>query len=165
MGTQRSKTDDSAMPRMPLEESRAALSKLWFSGSLLPFLVLVVQSTLGKFSDHLQEVWAWFIPTVLPTLSLMVAVLGSAALGEDDPRLVRKDFFHLAQKLSLAYIGLLSVTILIEPFSPLEGIKLLTASNYWLTPMQGLVVAALSVLFTTAKSRGRSEFSSSRQGK
>jgi len=145
------------MPRMPLEVSRSSLSQVWFVGSVCPFCILVLQSILGKYSDNLQQAWAWFIPTVVPTLSLMVAVLGSAALGEDDPRTVRSDFYTLARRLSIGYLVILTATILLEPFSPLEGIKLLTASNYWLAPMQGLVVGAIGVLFTTAKSIGKAD--------
>ena len=112
------------------------------------FAVLVVQSILDKYHQDLQKAWSWFIPTVVPTLSLMLSVLGAGALGGQDARQVRVDFFRLAWWLSLAYLLVLTGTILLQPFSPLAPIELFTASNYWLTPMQGLVVAAIGVLFT-----------------
>ena len=59
--------------------------------------------------------------------------------------------------LSLAYLLVLAATILLQPFSPMNPIELFTASNYWLTPIQGLVVAAIGVLYDQRKAgrRGR----------
>ena len=137
--------------RMGLTEARTKLAGLWLAGSGLLFAVLVLQSIGGKFhkNQELQKAWSWFIPTVVPTLALMLSVLGAGALAGQDARQVRADFFRLAWWLSLAYLLVLAGTLVLQPFSPMDAIELFTASNYWLTPMQGLVVAATGVLFTT----------------
>lgn len=136
----------------PLWLIRGQLSRLWFIGSSIPFLILVVQSILGKYGADTQKAWAWFIPTTVPTLGLMVGVIGASALGEHDKRGVQKGFADLVWWLSLAYVIILSLTILLEPFSPTEGVELLSLSNYWLAPIQGLVVASLGYLFTSGAS-------------
>jgi len=134
----------------PLESARNSLAKIWFIGSGIVFLILMVQSILGKYESSLQEVWAWFVPTVLPTLALMLGVIGAGALMPDqDKRKVKQFFFSLSKYLSLFYLLILTLTILLEPFSNIPGIKLYNLSNYWLSPIQGLVVAAISVLFAS----------------
>src|SRR5947209_6625120 len=88
-----------------LEQARNSLSVIWFIGAGFIFFILVLQSILGKYEGTLQEVWAWFVPTVLPTLALMLGVIGASALIEDqDRRRVKKFFFRLSRYLSLFYL-------------------------------------------------------------
>jgi len=135
---------------IPLEQARNSLAKVWFIGAGLVFLILVVQSILGKYEGSLQEVWAWFVPIVVPTLSLMLGVMGATALTEGgDKRRVKNFFYKLSSQLSLFYLSILTATILLEPFSNTPGVKLYSLSNYWLGPIQGLVVAAISILFAS----------------
>ena len=135
---------------LPLETARNTLATAWFAGSGGILLVLIVQSILGKYEDDLQKVWAWFVPTVVPSLSLMLGVIAADALGgTTDPRNVKVAFFRLARTLSYFYLSILGLTILLEPYSPTPGVELFTLSNYWLGPVQGLVVAAVGALFTT----------------
>lgn len=139
----------SSAPTMLLERARNQLATIWFVGGGILLVVLVVQSILGKY-ESLQEVWAWFVPTVVPSLSLMLGVIAADALaGTGDVRTVKVPFFHFSRGLSLFYLGLLAVTIFLEPFSPTPGMQLFTLSNYWLTPTQGLAVAAIGAVFAT----------------
>jgi cytochrome bd-type quinol oxidase subunit 2 len=136
--------------RISLDQSRSRLANLWFAGAGGVFVVLIIQSILGKYEGQLQEVWSWFVPTVVPTLALMLGVMGAAALkNEREKHTVKRSFFRLARTLSLFYLVVLMLIVLLEPFSATPGIKLYTLSNYWLTPIQGLVVAAIGVLFTS----------------
>lgn len=144
------------LANMPLETARSRLTTIWLTGGGLMFAILVVQSIMGKYGGQMQQAWSWFIPTILPTLSLMLGVIGASALGKKDPRYVRKDFYNIARWLSIAYLTVLAMTILLEPFSPMGHIQLFAASNYWLTPLQGLVVGVIGVLFTAnQKTTGR----------
>lgn len=36
---------------------------------------MVLQSIFGKFGTRVEEAWAWFLPTIMPTLSLIIGVL------------------------------------------------------------------------------------------
>lgn len=136
--------------RLGLEQARNSLAKIWFIGAGFVFSILVVQSILGKYEGSLQEVWAWFVPTVLPTLALMLGVIGATALTDDnDERTVKAFFFTLSKYLSMFYLVILITTIFLEPLSDTPGIKLYNLSNYWLGPVQGLVVAAISILFAS----------------
>jgi hypothetical protein len=133
--------------RMALEQARNKLAAVWFVGAGAMILLLVVQSILGKH-DQLQEVWSWFVPNVVPSLSLMLGVIAADALAPgDDVRVVKVAFFRLANGVSFFYIGLLALTMLMEPWSARPGIELFTLSNYWLSPTQGLAVAAVGAVF------------------
>jgi len=133
---------------MLLEDARSTLLLIWMLGSGLVFAILTAQSIFGRYGDNLQAVWSWFIPTVIPTISLMLGVLGATAMTADaDTKVVKVFFYRLSKYLSLFYLTILFLTVVLEPFTQLPAIKLYTTSNYWLGPLQGLVVGVIGVLF------------------
>ena len=92
----------------------------------------------------------------LPMASGMVkaadraAAIGATALQSGyDKRVVKAFFFKLSRALAVFYLILLLLVMLLEPFSPKPGMELFTVSSYFLSPIQGLVVAAITVLFTS----------------
>jgi hypothetical protein len=145
---------DGEDPTLPLGQARASIARVWLIGAGILSAILVVTSILRGRADSAQEVWSWFLPQVLPSVGLMIGVLGAAAIAPKADALVRKSFFDIAWWLSVAYLVTLSLTILLEPVSPLRGAALHTMSNYWMGPFQGLVVAALSYLFTSGEKKG-----------
>jgi hypothetical protein len=144
------------MQTLPLTTAQDRLTQVWFIGAGVACIILVLQSLLGKYGDSVHDVWGWFVPTVGPTLGLILGVIGARALipanGQTgSEQHVNRSFFSVAFWLSLSYLALLLITILIEPFSPepFTGIKLYNLASYWLGPIQGLVVAAVTVLFNS----------------
>jgi len=138
---------------MPLDSVRARLATIWLAGSGLIFVLLVVQSLLGRYGDKTQEAWGWLLPTIMPTLGMIVTVLGYTAL---DPvfstSVVRKIFFHIAFWLSALYLALVLLTLLIQPLTtndPGKAVEVMRLSNLWLGPFQGIVASALGVLFVS----------------
>lgn len=143
---------------LPLEQARIGLARLWFGGAGLLTLILIAQSMAGKYRGEVQEVWGWALPTVLPTLSLILAVLGATALKpEVEDCRVQRTFYSLAFWLSAAYLGLILVTLFAEPLVDLDALALYKQSNLWLGPFQGLVTSAIGVLFFTQESGKGSE--------
>jgi len=139
---------------VPMEKVRWRLAKLWFIGGGAIFLILVIQSILGKYGDRVQETFSWFVPTIVPTLALMIGVLGGAAMGAKDERRVSRTFCNMTCGLSVAYLLILACIILLQPISPIkDSLKLYTLCNYFLTPIQGLVMAALGFIFTKQESQ------------
>lgn len=141
---------------LPLDKARNSLVVVWTVGSGPFILILVVQSLIGTFGDKVQDVWGWALPTIMPTLAMIVTVLGYTAL---DPysslTVVRRSFFRVSWWLSLFYLLLILLTILIQPFLPSISARLqaMRVSNLWLGPIQGLVASALGVLFVTKRSK------------
>jgi cytochrome bd-type quinol oxidase subunit 2 len=142
-------------PMVSLAATRVAMMKLWLIGVGGSAVILVISSILRGQADAAREVWSWFLPLVIPTLGLMVGVLGAAAITRRTEGYVRKSFVDIAYWLSLAYLLLLFLTIALEPFSRLRGAELHGMSNYWMAPFQGLVVAALGYLFTSDEKKSR----------
>ncbi|MGD2115815.1 MAG: hypothetical protein PVG07_12220 [Acidobacteriota bacterium] len=135
---------------MDLYKAEWRLAVLWLVATGVVLLVLVGQSYFGLYVDHVQDAWAWFLPTVMPTLSLIIGVLVAEGLRESrearrlDPRL-----FHLATALSALYLLLVLVSVLAAGLLAhrTPSIELLQRSNLWLGPVQGLVAASLGVVF------------------
>ncbi len=146
-------------PMISLEEVRWRLAKVWFGGSAVLFLILVGQSLGGLFGAGIDKVWAWAIPNIAPTLSLMISVFAAYALlpeAAEDRYLARGAFFKLAYYLSIFYIFNVFIVIVAAPFSVAPSgsiathpIDVLHLSNLFLGPLQGLTAAALAVLFFT----------------
>jgi hypothetical protein len=135
-----------------LEVVRWRLARLWLVLSGLIVLVLILQSVSGKYADKLQNVWSWALPTIVPTLSLIVTVLGANALeAKPQPEKVRRSFYLVAFWLSALYLALVLCTITLDSVTSFDPLELLTVSNLWLGPLQGVVASALAVLFFTRK--------------
>jgi len=140
---------------LSLDRVRSRLAALWLGLGITIFLIVVVQSLLGKFGDDTQNAWGWLLPTVMPTLGMIVTVLGYTALDQNfSNSVVRRSFFWVAFFLSGMYLVLVLITILIQPFVPgVNPIELMHRSNLWLGPFQGLVASALGVLFVSKQKK------------
>ena len=102
----------------------------------------------GRYDGREIEVFGWFLPTVLPTLSLIlgVSVMDSLGKGIQTPR-ADQFLFKLALGLSIAYLVTVMATVVIQPFTTILPIEIMHKSHLWLGPFQGLVAASLSAFF------------------
>jgi hypothetical protein len=130
------------------EVCRRRLAILWFTTGLVLFIVLVLQSVFDRFGDRVEDAWSWFLPTIVPTLSLIVGVLVlDVTSGRDTEKKVDLFFFWLAFLLSAVYLALVAMTLFLQPFTGVPLLDLMKRSNLWLGPLQGLVTAALGAFF------------------
>lgn len=139
---------------MTLIRSRWLLACVWLGGAGLVFLVLVGQSLAGRYGSHSNDAWSWYLPTVMPTLSLIIGALVmdfrsaagdavSAPLAES-----ARGLLWLGVVLSVFYLGLVAIAVLAQPFLPqLSPLELMQRSNLWLGPLQGLTVGVLAAFF------------------
>ena len=138
---------------MTMDSSKWVLAAIWLVGAGGVFLLLVVQSLLGHYEPATQEVWGWFLPTVMSTLSLIVGVLvadSRIARSSDKPVSgpTNSLFFRLGAGMSVLYLLLVALSILIQPLLPQTSpLELMHRSSLWLGPLQGLTVATLGVFF------------------
>jgi hypothetical protein len=138
-----------------LDGVRTKLATLWLGGGSVVIIVVVIQSLLGRFGERTQEAWGWALPTIMPTLGMIVTVLGYTALNPIYlSYVVRKSFFHVAVWLSALYLFLVLLTIAIQPLAGADPVELMRVSNLWLGPFQGLVTSALGVLFVSKEEKG-----------
>ncbi|HEY1985575.1 MAG TPA: hypothetical protein VGG85_09205 [Terracidiphilus sp.] len=136
-----------------LDDVRIRFAAVWLIGSGIIFLLLVLQSLLNTYGDLTTEAWGWLLPTLMPSLGLMVTVLTYTAL---DPNMtgsmVRRSFVPIALWLSVVYLLTVLLTILVQPFATktaADAIGLMKMSNLWLGPFQSLVASSLGVLFAS----------------
>ena len=134
------------------KKCKRGLATLWLSIGLFLFLIMIVQSLGGKYGEKAEEAWKWFLPTLLPTLLLIVGVLvADATSASKTGRRVDRFVFQIAFGLSLLYLLLVAVTLFYQPFSRQTPLQFMSLSNLWLGPFQGLVAAALGAFFTKAE--------------
>lgn len=127
------------------------LATVWFIGGGLVFFVVLIQSLLGRYGDDTNEIWGWLLPTVVPTLSLIVGVLVFDAVQSDKiNRKVDRFLFRLTVGLSAAYLGAVFLVIALQPLAAAPPLQLMTQANIWLGPFQGLVAAAMGAFFVKA---------------
>ena len=123
-----------------LSVARNQLAIVWLGASAVLFLLLIGQTILGHFENRAQDVWSWALPTIMPTLTLVITVMGANALRmEGSNEVVNRWFLRLAVLLSIFYLLLVLFTLLIEPMTSYQILDLLKLSQLWLGPLQGLV--------------------------
>ena len=127
------------------------LATVWFLLAGVIFLLLVIQTVMGYYGQRATDAWGWFLPNVMPTLSLIVGVLVLDQMGGGvKTRTADAFLYRLALGLSLAYLLLILLSILVQPFAPLPPLDLMQQSNLWLGPLQGLVAGTLGAFFIKA---------------
>ena len=131
------------------------LTIVWFVGAGIIFAIVLLQSVFGRYAEHTTDAWSWFLPTVMPALSLIIGVLVADAMrGTICDRRIDPFMFRLTFSLSIAYFVIVLATILLQPFAPGPPLALLAMSNLWLGPFQGLVIGALGAFFVRAEQAG-----------
>ena len=149
-------TQPAADPQcIALDVVRTRLAGLWIVGSLLIFSLVIYQSLASVYADRVQDVWEWLLPTLIPTLTMIVTVAASTAfMSSASSAVVRRNFYRIALGLSVFYLVLILFTILSLPaFNRIVSTQIdsLHTSNLWIGPIQGIVASALGVLFASKK--------------
>lgn len=128
-----------------LAKIRNRLALIWGIGFLVVFALFAVLS-VTTFEQHLLEVWAWFMPTVAPTLGV---ILGSVLTRDDRPRRVQLAAARVvvwASAFYLALVFVLSFAWAWTHYAPLEWYK---AVAILLAPIQGIVSGLLGRFLAT----------------
>ena len=139
------------MDGIPVVQCQWRLTYVWMIGVGVSFALLLAQTFTGKFGDQSPRAWSWFLPAVLPTLTLIVGSLvyqsRSASPGATaDPRLYR-----LSSGLSAIYLILVLFVLLSAAFPGPAPIERMTQSQIWVSPVQALVTSALGAFFVSKK--------------
>jgi len=81
------------------------LATLWFIGSGAIFFVVLFQAIFGKYGDQVTGAWEWFLPTIMPTLSLILSVFIIDTFGKGiQTKTVDRFLFRLTFALSGVYL-------------------------------------------------------------
>jgi hypothetical protein len=105
------------------------------------------------FGDvNYQPMWEWLLPSVMPTLLLIIGTRAGIATkrirarGGVDP-----SFFKLTIALSCAYLLLINLVVICEPSFHIPTMAVVRQSSLFLAPLQGLVAACIGVFFASSK--------------
>lgn len=137
---------------VPVAYCKQRLATVWFSGAGLVFTIVLVQSLFGRYEDQVNEVWGWLLPTVVPTLSLIIGVLVFDAMQRiKRAKRIDRFLFRLTTGVSAAYLFAVLLVIVLQPFAASPPVQLMNQANIWLGPFQGLVAAAMGAFFVKAE--------------
>lgn len=134
---------------MTLRTSRIILSIVWFTGFVLPFLILSLRTYFGTYyAGKETEAWSWFSPNIVPTLGVIIATLAPSSTNKrakDKP--VSLSFFLITLFLSLLYVVIFNLIFILEPFSASPPLDTFKRSSLFLGVAQGLVAGTLGGFF------------------
>jgi hypothetical protein len=139
--------------KVPIAKCKYRLAYVWSAGFILLLILLILQTAFGRYGSNAgdvkaSEAFGWFLPTILPTLSLVIGVLVADARDDSKgKKLVDRRMYRLSMILSVCYLLVVSLTFLIDPFTNWSQLQLMKLSNLWLGPLQGIVSAIIGVFF------------------
>jgi hypothetical protein len=134
---------------MEVSDGQQRLAVLWFCGGGIAALILIIQSVSGYYGDKVSEAWSWFLPYVLPTLTL---ILSAVVAGKKESHITIDLFSYRSSFwLSLFYLLCLDFSLLAGNLTPYGPLQLMRMSVLWLGPLQGLIGIALGVFFVKRK--------------
>ncbi len=133
--------------KIEVRTCRYTLIVTWFAGACVIALILIVQQVRGYYGEDADLAWSWFTPNVVPTLSLMIAVLVGAQQDSGPDRHVDRAFYRLTFTASVFYLALLLGTVLVQPFASRQPLDVMKDSIWYLAPFQGLSTGLLGAFF------------------
>lgn len=138
--------------RMTMKTARQRLALLWLGGAGISALVLIAMS-IRALEGRQVAVWGWFLPTVLPTLTLILStfamtVRGSLPKALRNRRRVDPFIFRLAFGISVFYLVLVLFAIAGWQLTSYEDpVDALSLANLWLGPLQGIAASTIGWFF------------------
>lgn len=133
---------------MTVAEGQRKLTVLWSCGGILALIVLIIQSIFNYWTEHVSDAWNWLLPTISPTLGLIISTAVAEALkGQPKEKVVQGMSFHLAFWLSALYLICVFVVLLGGNFLPANSLQLIKLSGLWMGPIQGLLSGLIGVFF------------------
>lgn len=149
---------------MTMTSGKRILGLIWFVGGLIPIIFLYVQdSYFEKYGEKGEEVWNWLLPTIVPTITLIIGVYaydffqnrnGKQETNEKEVKNEKvesmdKFIFYLTLGFTLVYLLLVNSIIFLEPYSQdtifeqiSESRKIWGTLQLFVNPLVGIFFAA-----------------------
>jgi hypothetical protein len=138
--------------RISVVRSQRRLLGVWAGTSIVAAIMVLVQTSPGgAYHSSATDVWEWFLPTVVPTMSLMLGTVVAEARGPGTSGTVDVFYYRLALWTSLAYLALVLGLLLSYAQSPTPVADLKSTSRL-VTGLYTLVGVALGTFFVSKKS-------------
>jgi len=138
---------------MSVSEAQQTIAKVWFFGSGVAIIALITQSLFGYWGDKVSDAWSWFLPTILPTLTLIVSSVVADARKQRRSEMQIEQFpYMIALWLSVFYFICVFISVLAGNFTKYAPLELMKISGLWLGPLQGLLSALIALFFVKQSS-------------
>ncbi len=137
---------------LTMQSARKRLAVVWFAGAGVCFLVLLFISFFAEDADP-TGLWDWFLPAIVPNLSLIIGVLVYAQRQTQTETPTDPFLYRLAFWLSLLYVILLLLPLLFFPLTGRTLPELLNISRLWLAAVQGLATGVMGAFFVRQDSK------------
>lgn len=131
---------------LTMHTARKRLAIVWFSGAGVCFAVLLFISIFSEEVDP-TSLWDWFLPAIVPNLSLIIGVLVYAYRQTQTDSKIDPFLYQLAYWLSVIYVLLLLLPLLCHPLTDKTLPELLNISRLWLAAVQGLTTGVMGAFY------------------
>lgn len=132
---------------------RQRLTTIWLIGGGAVLTLLFMQTLNDRYLEADQVVWDWFLPYIVPTVSLMVGVLVANATSESKadpdakPKTADPFLYRVALGVSVFYLVCLGAVLLMwDPNSRTIDVYLADA-KFFVTALQAIVGLSLGAFF------------------
>jgi hypothetical protein len=138
--------------QLDFETCKRRLAVLWLLAAGFITTLLVLGSVLGKFQmdgvDKTMLAWQWFLPTLVPTLSVMVTMVVFDARRQSVKQWkVDAFYYRLTRNLSSFYFTIVFIVYAAVVLPDVPNMRAFDTSNWFLPPLQGLLSSSLGVFF------------------
>jgi len=137
--------------RISVTQAQWRLAFIWMIGAGISFALLMAQTVGQKYADQYQKAWAWFLPTVIPILTLIIGSLVYQARTNEDGATVDKRMYLVSTALSAFYLILVLGVLVSTAFPGVPPLEKMSQSQLWLTPVQALISSALGAFFVSKR--------------
>lgn len=153
------------MTRISFSSAQRTLALVWSIGFLLNFTLVVIVANGDNFKSTETVAWSWFLPAIVPTLSLVLGSYFRNAFKPVESKQVERFALRLTVILSSFYLlvlGMSFINAVLTPwFHPERSTQqllqmsqhLLQISAIYLSPLQGIVAIALGHFVVSAKEK------------
>ena len=140
--------------RVAFIQAQRRLAVLWFALSVLAFGTMIALTFGGSFGGQYGKAWSWFLPYVVPTLTLILTALFAERRQSETTATVERFVYRLTLILSGVYLVLVILSLVLYPIArsgagKISRMELLDLSTLWLMPVQALVGIALGFFFVS----------------
>ena len=140
------------MPTIGLQRAQNWLLVLWTIGGGVVFLVTLLKG-FDPSVTSVNRFWSWTIPSIFPTLLLIIGARAGAAIADrrGQEKEVDRLFFHVTVGVSAFYLTTTFTTLWAAIHWSNNSLDVLATSSYYLGPLQGLTSASLGAFFVSRK--------------
>ena len=135
--------------KIAMLKCQTRLMLVWVVECVLLLLVAWLQILFGHYGEKGRDVMEWLLPSITPTLSLVVGVWANSALNKSKKtEKVGIAIYRAVLAVSVFYLVFIGLIFAIQPMVPLSPLEVINNSSLIMAPLQGIVCIFIGIFFT-----------------